>query len=50
MPNAITVVRTVVAMVLAVAAVIGESSALTVAAFLTYWTGDMLDGLSRPHS
>jgi phosphatidylglycerophosphate synthase len=45
-PNAITVVRTVVAMVLAVAAVIGESSALTVAAFLTYWTGDALDGLS----
>jgi len=45
-PNAITVVRTAVAMGLAVAALMSASAALTVAAFLTYWTGDMLDGLA----
>jgi CDP-diacylglycerol--glycerol-3-phosphate 3-phosphatidyltransferase len=43
-PNAITVVRTAVAMALAVAALMSASAALTVAAFLVYWTGDMLDG------
>jgi CDP-diacylglycerol--glycerol-3-phosphate 3-phosphatidyltransferase len=45
-PNLVTVVRTVAAIVLAVAALVEESIPLAAAAFLTYWIGDMLDGLS----
>ena len=43
-PNAITVVRTVVSAALAMAAVAHSSSALLVAAYLVYWVGDMADG------
>lgn len=43
-PNLITAVRTVAAMVLAVYAIVHPSPAVTAAAFATYWVGDMLDG------
>jgi CDP-diacylglycerol--glycerol-3-phosphate 3-phosphatidyltransferase len=45
-PNTITVVRTAIAMALAVVALMSASIGLTVSAFLVYWIGDMLDGLS----
>jgi phosphatidylglycerophosphate synthase len=45
-PNAITLVRTVVAIGLAVPAVTHASVRLAVAAYLCYWIGDILDGLS----
>ncbi|MFI5960219.1 CDP-alcohol phosphatidyltransferase family protein [Cryptosporangium sp. NPDC051539] len=45
-PNVVTIVRTVAAVTLAVAALTRNSAILTVAAFLCYWIGDMLDGLS----
>jgi phosphatidylglycerophosphate synthase len=45
-PNLITVARTLAAVALAVSALAGGRTALAVAAFLTYWVGDMLDGLS----
>jgi len=45
-PNLITIVRTVAALVLAVMSLVERSIPLAVAAFLTYWIGDMLDGLS----
>lgn len=45
-PNAITLVRTVAAMVLAVMAIAEADVALAVAAYLVYWIGDILDGLS----
>ncbi len=44
--NHITVVRTVAAMLLAVAALHQASTVLLVAAYLTYWVGDILDGLA----
>ncbi|MEO6411977.1 MAG: CDP-alcohol phosphatidyltransferase family protein [Pedococcus sp.] len=43
-PNAITVVRTVVAMALAVWAGYTVSVPMLVAAYLVYWFGDMADG------
>ncbi len=43
-PNAITVVRTVVAMGLAVWAGYSGSVPMLVAAYITYWFGDMADG------
>ncbi|MEV4641504.1 CDP-alcohol phosphatidyltransferase family protein [Actinoplanes sp. NPDC049548] len=45
-PNAITAVRTVVAMALAVSAVARPSVALTAGAYVTYWAGDILDGFA----
>ena len=45
-PNVITLLRTVTSMLLAVAALTHRSAALAVAAYLTYWLGDILDGLS----
>ncbi|MDG4826930.1 CDP-alcohol phosphatidyltransferase family protein [Asanoa sp. WMMD1127] len=45
-PNAITLVRTVVAVCLAAAAITTASTALLVAAYLSYWVGDTLDGLA----
>lgn len=45
-PNLITIVRTVASLILAVMALVDRSLPLAVAAFLTYWIGDMLDGLS----
>jgi CDP-diacylglycerol--glycerol-3-phosphate 3-phosphatidyltransferase len=45
-PNLITILRTVAALVLAVMSLVERSIPLAVAAFLTYWIGDMLDGLS----
>jgi phosphatidylglycerophosphate synthase len=44
-PNAITLVRTVSAVCLASTAITANSTALLVAAYLTYWAGDILDGL-----
>ncbi|MDN3356240.1 CDP-alcohol phosphatidyltransferase family protein [Actinomadura sp. DC4] len=44
-PNAVTLVRTVAAVCLASAAITTNSTALLVAAYLTYWAGDVLDGL-----
>ncbi|GAA1664762.1 hypothetical protein GCM10009830_07880 [Glycomyces endophyticus] len=44
-PNAVTLVRTVVAMGLALPAVVLESMWLAVAAYLVYWVGDVLDGM-----
>lgn len=43
-PNAITVVRTVASIVLAMTALAQTSAALLVAAYLVYWVGDMADG------
>ena len=43
-PNAITVLRTVVSIVLAMAALTQSSPALLVASYLVYWVGDMADG------
>jgi CDP-diacylglycerol--glycerol-3-phosphate 3-phosphatidyltransferase len=43
-PNTITVVRTVVSIVLAMAATAQTSAGLLVAAYLVYWVGDMADG------
>jgi phosphatidylglycerophosphate synthase len=45
-PNAITAVRTAAAVGLAVAALTHRSAHLLVAAYLIYWTGDILDGLA----
>lgn len=46
-PNAITVVRTTAAVVLAVLAIVHDGSVpLLVAGYATYWIGDSLDGLS----
>ena len=45
-PNAITAVRTVVSMALAVWAVTEASVAVAVAAYACYWAGDILDGLA----
>lgn len=44
-PNLITGVRTVAAVVLAALAVIRHDEVLLVAALLTYWVGDILDGM-----
>jgi len=43
-PNAITAARTVVAVALAVAALAQRSPALLIAAYATYWAGDIADG------
>ncbi len=43
-PNTITVVRTVVSIALAMAALAQSSAGLLVAAYLVYWVGDMADG------
>lgn len=45
-PNAITLVRTVAAVCLASAAITAGSTKLLVAAYLTYWVGDILDGFT----
>jgi CDP-diacylglycerol--glycerol-3-phosphate 3-phosphatidyltransferase len=44
-PNLITLLRTVVAVPLAMAAVVEHSAVLAVSAYLCYWVGDILDGL-----
>ena len=43
-PNAITVLRTVVSLLLAMAALAHSSPGLLVASYLVYWVGDMADG------
>jgi phosphatidylglycerophosphate synthase len=43
-PNAVTLIRTVVAMVLATAAITGHSLPLLLAGYGVYWIGDILDG------
>lgn len=43
-PNAITVLRTVGSLVLAMAALAQASPALLAASYLVYWVGDMADG------
>lgn len=43
-PNVITVVRTILSIVLAMAAMAQASAGLLVAAYLVYWVGDMADG------
>jgi phosphatidylglycerophosphate synthase len=43
-PNLVTAVRTVAALLLGVAALLSTSPALLVGAYATYWIGDMLDG------
>jgi CDP-diacylglycerol--glycerol-3-phosphate 3-phosphatidyltransferase len=43
-PNAITLVRTVTAIALALPALVQRSWPLLVAAYLCYWLGDILDG------
>jgi phosphatidylglycerophosphate synthase len=45
-PNLITLVRTVAAVVLGIAALVSRSPDLLLAAYATYWIGDMLDGWS----
>jgi CDP-diacylglycerol--glycerol-3-phosphate 3-phosphatidyltransferase len=45
-PNVITGLRTLAAIGLAVASISAGSRSLVVAAYLCYWLGDMLDGLS----
>jgi phosphatidylglycerophosphate synthase len=45
-PNLVTAVRTVAAVVLATLAIASASAGLAAAAFLVYWVGDVLDGLS----
>jgi CDP-diacylglycerol--glycerol-3-phosphate 3-phosphatidyltransferase len=44
--NTITIVRTVAAVVLGIAALVFRSPALLIAAYAVYWVGDMLDGWS----
>ncbi|CAG7656805.1 CDP-alcohol phosphatidyltransferase family protein [Actinacidiphila bryophytorum] len=44
-PNAVTLVRTAAAVSLATTAITTRSTALLVAAYLTYWAGDIPDGL-----
>ena len=46
LPNAITVVRTVAGVSLAVAAIIEASVTLAIAAYLAYWIGDVFDGMA----
>lgn len=43
-PNAITLVRTVVSIVLSMTALAQGSTALLAAAYVVYWVGDMADG------
>ena len=43
-PNLVTLVRTVGAVALAVAAIVSQSWLLLIAAYATYWIGDTLDG------
>jgi CDP-diacylglycerol--glycerol-3-phosphate 3-phosphatidyltransferase len=43
-PNAITLVRTIGSIVLAMAALAQSSAPLLVASYLVYWVGDMADG------
>jgi CDP-diacylglycerol--glycerol-3-phosphate 3-phosphatidyltransferase len=45
-PNTITVVRTIAAVVLSIASLVDRSPALLVGGYATYWIGDMLDGWS----
>ena len=45
-PNAVTAVRTAGSVALAVAALSRRSAHLLVAAYLIYWVGDVLDGIS----
>jgi hypothetical protein len=45
-PNLITLVRTVAAVVLGIAALVSRSPDLLLTAYATYWIGDMLDGWS----
>jgi len=45
-PNAITAVRTIVSMALAVYALTEMSVAIAVAAYACYWAGDILDGMA----
>lgn len=45
-PNAVTLVRTVAGVVLAVIALVEGSVSILVAAYVVYWIGDMLDGWS----
>jgi CDP-diacylglycerol--glycerol-3-phosphate 3-phosphatidyltransferase len=45
-PNLVTVTRTVGAVVLGIAALLQRSPELLVAAYATYWSGDILDGWS----
>jgi phosphatidylglycerophosphate synthase len=45
-PNLVTAVRTVAAVVLGIAALVARSPELLLAAYATYWVGDMLDGWS----
>nr|WP_239083682.1 CDP-alcohol phosphatidyltransferase family protein [Asanoa ishikariensis] len=45
-PNSVTLVRTVAAVGLGSAAITTASATLLVAAYLTYWVGDILDGLA----
>lgn len=44
-PNAITIVRTIAGMILAIWSLAGGSMTLLVAAYATYWVGDILDGV-----
>ncbi|GAB3067063.1 CDP-alcohol phosphatidyltransferase family protein [Pedococcus soli] len=44
LPNAVTVLRTVLSIVLALRAVATDSGILLAAAYLVYWIGDMADG------
>ena len=44
-PNVITVLRTVAGMTLAIWSLAAGSMALLVAAYATYWLGDILDGV-----
>lgn len=48
-PNVVTAVRTVAALVLGIAALLHASPALLVGAYATYWIGDMLDGWLARH-
>jgi phosphatidylglycerophosphate synthase len=45
-PNLVTVTRTIAAVVLGIVALLQRSPELLVAAYATYWIGDMLDGWS----
>ena len=45
-PNLVTAVRTVAAVVLGIAALVARSPRALLAAYATYWVGDMLDGWS----
>lgn len=44
LPNAVTVLRTVLSVFLALGAVATDSATLLAAAYLVYWLGDMADG------